>query len=182
MATTLFLKPSFFRKRMKAIYEGGYRVLPSGEALRRSREGSLPPKSLTLTFDDGELDFYTHAFPILEEFGFPATVYLPTYYVEKRLPVISVFLSYVLWSGRGRQVAVKLSGLGRTELDVREPEGRKRTWTTIMEAMNRNGLRSEAKDRVTRGVAQALNVDYERLRSERRLELMVPAEIRTLAE
>lgn len=178
----LFLQPSFFRRRMEAIYEGGYRVLPLAEALRRSREGSLPPKCLTLTFDDGELGFYTHAFPILQEFGFPATVYLSTYYVEKRLPVVSVFLSYVLWSGRGHRVEAELSELGRTDLDVREPEGRTRTWTAIMEAMNRNDLRSVAKDRVIRDVAHALDVDYERLRSERRLELMAPTEIEELAE
>lgn len=178
----LFLQPSFFRQRMEAIYEGGYRVLPLDEALRRLREGSLPPKSLTLTFDDGELGFYTHAFPILEEFGFPATVYLSTYYVEKRLPVVSVFLSYVLWSGRGRRVAVELPELGQTELDVREPDGRKRTWAVVMEAMNRKDLRSDAKNRVTRAVAHALDVDYERLRSKRRLELMAPTEIEELAE
>ncbi|HDZ00151.1 MAG TPA: polysaccharide deacetylase family protein [Nitrospirae bacterium] len=31
-----------------------------------------------LTFDDGFRNFYTQAFPILQKYGFGATVFLPT--------------------------------------------------------------------------------------------------------
>lgn len=56
-----------------------------------SRSPALPPYALTgcapsrshgkyvvLTFDDGYQDFYAHAWPILSDFGFTATVFLPT--------------------------------------------------------------------------------------------------------
>ena len=36
---------------------------------------------VVLTFDDGYLDFYTAAFPILRQYGYSATVFLPTEYV-----------------------------------------------------------------------------------------------------
>lgn len=39
-------------------------------------ERSLPSKPVVITFDDGYLNMYTSAAPILRLFGFPATVYL----------------------------------------------------------------------------------------------------------
>ena len=39
---------------------------------------SRPTPHVAITFDDGFLDFYTNAAPILREFGFQATMFLPT--------------------------------------------------------------------------------------------------------
>jgi peptidoglycan/xylan/chitin deacetylase (PgdA/CDA1 family) len=38
-------------------------------------------RPIVITFDDGYEDFYTHAFPILETYGFNSTVFLPTAYI-----------------------------------------------------------------------------------------------------
>ncbi len=38
---------------------------------------------MVITFDDGFADFYTNAFPLLNRYGFSATVYLPTAYIGK---------------------------------------------------------------------------------------------------
>ena len=38
---------------------------------------SLPEKAVLLTFDDGYVDNYTYAFPILEEFGFQGSFFIP---------------------------------------------------------------------------------------------------------
>lgn len=48
---------------------------------------SLPPdKCVVLTFDDGYMDFYSEAYPVLEKFGFTATVFLPTSYIGNGNP------------------------------------------------------------------------------------------------
>lgn len=70
---------SFFRRQMRFLARFGYRVLPLAEA----REGllgrrPLPRRAVVLTFDDGYRDFYEHALPVLEEHGFPATVFAIT--------------------------------------------------------------------------------------------------------
>jgi len=40
-------------------------------------------KLVVLTFDDGYRDFFTDAFPILKKYGFTATVFLPTAFIDK---------------------------------------------------------------------------------------------------
>lgn len=44
------------------------------EALRHGRR--LPPRSVVVTFDDGYRDNYTHAFPVLQAYGIPATFFV----------------------------------------------------------------------------------------------------------
>jgi biofilm PGA synthesis lipoprotein PgaB len=46
------------------------------DAVAAARQGGkpLPAKAVVLTFDDAYLSFYTHVYPLLREFGFPAVL------------------------------------------------------------------------------------------------------------
>jgi len=72
--------PQRFREQMQWLKDGGYQAVGLSTALHRMREEVVPNghKLVALTFDDGFLDFYTNAAPILREFGFQATMYLAT--------------------------------------------------------------------------------------------------------
>jgi peptidoglycan/xylan/chitin deacetylase (PgdA/CDA1 family) len=54
-------------------------LAPRTAATAKNDRGRLP--KVALTFDDGWLDFYVHAFPILQRRKVPATVFLPTNYI-----------------------------------------------------------------------------------------------------
>lgn len=59
-----------------------FRVLPEDDFLEHLEE-SIPfhSSSCLITFDDGWLDNYTNAFPLLKENNFPATIFLATDYI-----------------------------------------------------------------------------------------------------
>jgi len=69
--------PDRFRRQMEHLARR-YRVLPLEELWRRTQEGSLPARSVAVTFDDGYADNHEFALPILRDLGVPATVFVVT--------------------------------------------------------------------------------------------------------
>jgi peptidoglycan/xylan/chitin deacetylase (PgdA/CDA1 family) len=71
--------PDVFRQQMKSLSASGYKAISLKELLGFFSENKIPaPKTVALTFDDGFQNFYTTAFPVLQEYGFQATVFLVT--------------------------------------------------------------------------------------------------------
>src|SRR5436190_23803216 len=101
----LFVTPAFLRRRFEILRDGGYVVLPLGESVRRLQRGTLPPRSVVLTFDDGFHDFFAAAAPLLEEFAYPATIYMSSYYCIHQRPIPTVTLRYLLWCARPQALA-----------------------------------------------------------------------------
>jgi peptidoglycan/xylan/chitin deacetylase (PgdA/CDA1 family) len=69
--------PDTFRRQMRWLAENGLHVIAHAELVRAIREDRDIPRSVVLTFDDGFVDFYHTALPILLVFGFPATLFVP---------------------------------------------------------------------------------------------------------
>lgn len=76
-----FVTQSAFERQLRYL-KGNARVLPLADAIARLQEGSLPPRSVSLTFDDGYANNLELAQPLLARHGMSATVFLSSAYIE----------------------------------------------------------------------------------------------------
>lgn len=178
-----YVTPETLEGRLEMLRAGGYAVLPLGEAVERLRAGTLPPRSVVLTFDDGMSDFALRAFPLLRRFGFPATVYLTTYHCGDNRPIFGMFCGYVLWkSPRTRVRSTELlPDVHDEEWDISTEAGRRKAHGAIVDHAQRAHLSAAAKDDLARHVAAALNVDYDALEAKRIMRLITPDEVSAMA-
>src|SRR5437879_13713768 len=59
----LYMEPRILGQRLGILRRGDYNVLPLCEALQRLFAQELPPRGVTITFDDGCYDFYKSPYP-----------------------------------------------------------------------------------------------------------------------
>ncbi len=77
------LAPQKFEDHMGVLRENGCTPVTVSELVSAfDGANSLPRSPVVLTFDDGFADFYQNAFPILQQYEFPATLYITTSYVD----------------------------------------------------------------------------------------------------
>lgn len=162
----LYIPQSLFRLRLQRLADGGYRVLSLDEGLRRLWAGELPPRSVVITFDDGFYDFAVKAVPVLRDFGFPATLYLTTYYVDYQRPVFNLMVPYMLWKQR------RLPNAGAP---CSESEADAYARRVIAQA-EKDGASAAQKDDIARSLASQIEFDYDAALRNRLLHLMTPQE------
>ena len=103
------------RRRFDILRSDRCTVLPLDDAVERLFRADLPPRSVVLTFDDGLYDFKARAYPLLQEFDYPSTLYVASYYCAFPWPVFDVAANYLLWKGQGRSLETgALTPDGRT--------------------------------------------------------------------
>jgi peptidoglycan/xylan/chitin deacetylase (PgdA/CDA1 family) len=78
-----FLSEDKFRDQMEAVARTGH-ACTLAEAVERLAAGSSDRPAIAVTFDDGFLNNYAVAFPILQHFEIPATIFVNTAFVDTR--------------------------------------------------------------------------------------------------
>lgn len=69
------LDPKVFEAQM-CYLRNHYRIVSLSQLCDELQEDRQVKPTLAVTFDDGYRDLYTYAFPVLQQYGIPATIYL----------------------------------------------------------------------------------------------------------
>ncbi len=89
----LTVEPPVFATHLQYLADAGYQTVSLYDLYDALMNGTpLPPRPVILTFDDGYLDHYTVAFPLLQKHGFTATFFIITGRADAHDP------DYLNWS------------------------------------------------------------------------------------
>ena len=79
--SVIAVSPAIFSRQMRWLHDNHYRTLSLSTLTQYlDQKQALPPRSVVITFDDGFESVYSHAFPILSEYNFSATIFLVSDY------------------------------------------------------------------------------------------------------
>ncbi len=176
-----FISAELFRNRLELLRKSRAAVLPLGEAVERLYADDLPDRAVTITFDDGLSDFYRRAFPLIQEFEVPVTLYLTTFYSHYQRPVFDLMCSYLLWKGRGKALDLKKLTGQDIQANLQGLDAREDVLGQIHAFARGQKLSADEKDAFAAALAAQLDVDYEALLEQRLMHNLTPAEVSQLA-
>jgi peptidoglycan/xylan/chitin deacetylase (PgdA/CDA1 family) len=83
-ASRLTVSPAAFAAQLAYLRDEGFTTVTAGNlaAILAGGAGRLPDRAVVLSFDDGFEDFHRHAMPLLDRYGFTATVYVTTGWIQ----------------------------------------------------------------------------------------------------
>jgi len=77
-----YVKPEVFEEEMKLLHDWSYTTITTELLIKAITEGAdLPERPLIISFDDGHLNNYTTAFPIMKKYGFTGVLYIVANYM-----------------------------------------------------------------------------------------------------
>ena len=106
--------PEMFANQM-AYLAKNYRVISVDDLVDWFNGGeALPTNAALITFDDGYLDNYEYAFPILREYGFSAVIFLTTNFLDRELIFFWDLIAYCIDAAESEKIY--LSRIGEVSL------------------------------------------------------------------
>jgi len=79
----LYVTPRMFRFQMWHLKTAGFRVLSIQDLVAAVESGDTRHNMAAITFDDGYMDFYKNAYPVLRQYEYPSTIYVVSGLVGK---------------------------------------------------------------------------------------------------
>jgi predicted ATP-grasp superfamily ATP-dependent carboligase/peptidoglycan/xylan/chitin deacetylase (PgdA/CDA1 family) len=175
-----FIRPEVFRGRLAYLRAAGYPVISLDEAMARLATDTLPASATVITFDDGAYSIFRLAAPVLQEFRFPATVYVTTYCCVKRNPVFQVAVPYLFWKTTREEVNLAhFPSPIEGRYPLRTADERERAVQCLLEYGEKHCHETGRHDLAQR-LGERLGVDYADIERSRSLSLMTSEELSQL--
>lgn len=99
---------SLFARYLEYLKKSSYSVISLTDYIVALKDKKTIAKTVVFTIDDGYRNFYRSCYPLFREFGYPATVFLTSDFIEKRL--------FMWWD----KIEYALTITGRAEIDLTE--------------------------------------------------------------
>lgn len=80
----LFISPEYFERQMKHIRKNCTPVSLADSLALLSGAAAWPRRPVVVTFDDGFMNNYSNAFPVLKQYEIPATIFINTAQVGEK--------------------------------------------------------------------------------------------------
>lgn len=95
-----YVSPEIFEGQMAWLFDHGYTTIPISLLVNAIREGAdLPAKPVIISFDDGDLDVYENAYPIMQKYGFSGVFYIITGWLDAKNMVTKAQLDEMIATG-----------------------------------------------------------------------------------
>lgn len=177
----LFMSREVFRSRLQLLRSEKCAVLPLGEAIHRLKNGSLPPRSVAITFDDGFYNFSSVAAPLLREFNLPAAVYVSTFHCQDQRPILRLFIRYALWCAAQRNETTVTLPFSGEHFSIGSDDSMNCTATKWWQWLRANIRDHDERLKLVREGLAKYGVDCEDIRQRRLLGLMTLNELREVS-
>ncbi len=133
-------------------------ILSLSEAVdRRQNEIALPPNSAVITIDDGYLDAYELAFPLLKKYELPATLYVVTDFIDEKCWIWTDLMRFVLLNTAKNTVEIEFADGDKINAGLLNEAQKIETASRINAQLKR--LPNEQKDAKIKEIAQSLEVE-----------------------
>jgi len=77
------IPPEKFEEQIKWLFDNGYQTINVTDLYNLiANGGEIPQRPVVITFDDGNIDIYNNAYPILKKYGFVATFFVVETYMN----------------------------------------------------------------------------------------------------
>jgi peptidoglycan/xylan/chitin deacetylase (PgdA/CDA1 family) len=177
----LFMREYTLHQRLSLIAKQAYPVVSLDRAIQGLQQGDLPPNPVVITVDDGWHSFGAIAVPALLAHRFPATVYVTTYYAEKRASVFNVLVQYLFWRTALEVVDLADLGLGlRGRIRLSDGAERQRAIARVIESGDALPD-AAAREELARRLAGVLGIDHAAIERQRMFRLLEMPELQALA-
>lgn len=111
------LDAEVIREFFSYLKKEDYRVISLAEYIEAIKSKRSTYKTVVFTVDDGYRNFYRSYYPIFREYDYPATIFLTTDFVEKRIFLWWDKLEYVLKNTTHKNLDLAEHGLGSLDLN-----------------------------------------------------------------
>jgi len=158
-------------------------VLGLSEALDRLDNGTLPPKSVVITADDGYLNSPQTLAKACADFDFPLTIYVTTYHSAKQTPIFNVMVQYLLWKTDKTELNGDFSKLGLADtqhLDLTGQEERRALAQEII-AYGRECGDENQRQEILKELCKLTELDYQAMNSAGMFRIMDAESIKAMA-